>query len=391
MIGICALLSAITHLLFFLYGEVHDRISIVKYTDVDYFVVTDAAKLVANGRSPYDRSTYRYTPLLSWMLYPAIHWYDGCGKLMFCLCDVLVGYLIYKIIRWQNISQTKSLYCASAWFFNPMAIIVSSRGNFESVVACMVLATTLSVLRKKSRWSGLLYGLSVHFKIYPVIYLFSFYIAIDLQYTKALKHNSLWQRLRLLIWPSKKRLIFAIFSVLGFAIPTCLSWLIYGNQYVEESFLYHLKRRDLKHNFSPYFYLLYLNSNQHGLLLSLVSFLPQIVLVVTFVSKFYRPVDLPFCLFLQTYAFVTFNKVCTSQYFLWFLSLLPLIIPRLKCSLKNLFSVLCLWIASQGVWLYAAYALEFHGRDTFIYLWLASLVFFISNVLAMNFFIVSYV
>ncbi|RLN89736.1 hypothetical protein BBJ28_00013139 [Nothophytophthora sp. Chile5] len=46
------------------YGAVQDAYMTVKYTDVDYDVYTDAAREMAAGNSPFDRTTYRYTPVL---------------------------------------------------------------------------------------------------------------------------------------------------------------------------------------------------------------------------------------------------------------------------------------------------------------------------------------
>ena len=67
--------------------------------------------------------------------------------------------------------------------------------------------------------------------------------------------------------------------------------------------------RDTRHNFSVYFYLLYLLADSPlSLPVGILAFLPQAVLLLTAAVTLYR--DVTFCVFVQTVTFVTFNKVC---------------------------------------------------------------------------------
>ncbi|VDM94512.1 unnamed protein product, partial [Onchocerca ochengi] len=101
-------------------------------------------------------------------------------------------------------------------------------------------------------------------------------------------------------------------------------YMLYGMPYINEAFLYHLHRTDTRHNFSPYFYMLYLAANDMQLsrLISFCCFIPQALLIIWLAFRFHD--DLPFCWLLTTAVFVSFNKVCTSQYFIWYICLLPI-------------------------------------------------------------------
>ncbi|KAJ4291460.1 GPI mannosyltransferase 1 [Collariella sp. IMI 366227] len=148
---------------------------------------------------------------------------------------------------------------------------------------------------------------------------------------------------------------------------------------------HHISRIDHRHNFSPYNTQLYLASAFPSLSLlhiESLAFLPQLLLSCVLIPLVMAKKDLPTAMLAQTFAFVTFNKVCTSQYFLWYMVLLPLYLPR-SSFLKNKrlgLTALALWVGAQGLWLQQGYELEFLGRSSFLPgLWVASLGFFLVN------------
>ncbi|KAE8708057.1 GPI mannosyltransferase 1 [Hibiscus syriacus] len=110
-----------------------------------------------------------------------------------------------------------------------------------------------------------------------------------------------------------------------------------------------------------------------------ISFLPQFIVQLVLIFCFAK--DLVFCFFVQTVAFVAFNKVITAQYFVWFYCLLPLILPwtNMKLKWKGLCCIL-LWMGAQTHWLLWGYLLEFKGRNVFLQLWVAGLLFLAANV-----------
>lgn len=71
-----------------LYTVLCDHIGAAQFTDVDYLVFSDAARLISEGRSPYLRATYRYTPLLAALLAPILRVHAAAGKVLFCLGDL---------------------------------------------------------------------------------------------------------------------------------------------------------------------------------------------------------------------------------------------------------------------------------------------------------------
>ena len=104
----------------------------------------------------------------------------------------------------------------------------------------MTLLVLYLLLQKKNIQAAFWFGTVVHFKIYPIIYALPMFFYID------------WNRKRFF---TQDRILFALVSATVFLGFTGLFYYLYGYECLFESLLYHMTRKDNRHNFSVFFYL----------------------------------------------------------------------------------------------------------------------------------------
>jgi phosphatidylinositol glycan class M len=362
-LSVTALLSLSTaiHALFICIGLMQDAAAEagtgVKYTDIDYEVFSDAARLVSQGESPYGRHTYRYTPLLAWLLVgneTLVRWW---GKALFSVCDVVVGKLI------ADVTSSKKL--AAVWLFSPIAIGVATRGSCDAVI-CLLMVLFLKNFDQARRFQDLaaIYlAVAVHYRLFPIVF--------GLPVLKRLGFIRVW------------RFVFVagvVFLGLG-----ALFWRMYGWPFLFETYLYHSTRRDHRHNFSLWFLPTYLSGGVSGAAALQVSGLAGAASVVvqmaavTVVGLLDRPLSV--VALLQTLVFVAFNRVITAQYFVWYGCLVPLALPHLRPQRWRVGLVAgVVWLVAKLNWLFWAFQLEMEGNDVFWHVHLASIAFFWTHI-----------
>lgn len=431
-----------------------------------------AFRLVASLGNPYARDTYRYTPLLALLLTPAqaleaaaarnvFGRYSALavtaaalfGKLLFVVADIAVALLMWDIMdvrakgrQRHHASRHFGWLVGILWLVNPFPAQISTRGSSESLLGVLVLGfldltlrgfpeESLPALSAPEAQSAaapadkgqideehvpdmdtfsnvrvmapLMFALAIHWKLYPVIYAASLIAHLGAHSS----HRGVRDVAQ-----------FGGLSLYSLVLVSGLVTALWGWPYITETILYHLRRADHRHNFSPFFLAAHLGdfversaksgaSNGEQVLLrvatlikayqSLLTFVPQLALT-TYVGFSFGGQDLVAALTLQTMVFVALNKVCTSQYFMWFLWFLPLLAPYLSFGRSSssssqkvpaagekaaprraeertsgaAYEVLLLvgvWVGAQALWLSQAYLLEFQGLDVYLRTWLASL------------------
>lgn len=254
-----------------------------------------------------------------------------------------------------------------------MVATISTRGSSEGLLGVMVVAMLWAAVERKVVLSGVLLGLATHFKIYPVIYAPAMVLAMEPDNTASiLGFISGFITLR--------RIKFGLAALGTFLALNLAMWMIYGEEFLQHTFFHHVIRLDHRHNFSPYNVLLYLVSSPTGsssFPFASWAFLPQMLVSAVLLPLVCAKRDLPGCLFIQTFAFVAFNKVCTSQYFMWYIVLLPFVLPGSGWLGRKGIVGLGMWVLGQAAWLGMGFKLEFLGESVFFPgLWVASLGFF---------------
>eukprot|EP00038_Savillea_parva_P031612 m.88624 g.88624 ORF g.88624 m.88624 type:complete len:438 (-) comp9767_c0_seq4:51-1364(-) len=369
------------------YGMWHDRRHpTLPYTDLDFAVLTRGAALVAAGESPYLCETFRYPPILALMVVPSVWIHPLASKALLCVADLLVGVLIWKLVKGHSLRHPPQaghavhrawpVLAAAMWLFNPLTVAVSTRGNVEAVVATAVLTALYCLQTNRFFVAGMAYGAAVHLKLYPIIYAIPTVLALD---DGRAWGGSMRHRLKALLTPS--RLWFAVGAATAFGGAGAVSYAAYGWSFVHHSYLYHFTRTDHRHNFSPYFLPMYLAAgvtdndadvvetldDKAARYLGIAALVPQAVLVL--LAGVTLRHDLSVAWLVQTMVFVMLNKVCTSQYFVWVLCLLPVAAPRIIMTPRRAMGLAALWMGGQVAWLRAAYKLEILGHDSFEDVW----------------------
>jgi phosphatidylinositol glycan class M len=382
------------------------------YTDIDYFVVTDGAKHMIQFESPYNRETYRYTPLLAMLMIPNHIIHQNVGKIIFSLVDVLCGLAIEILLNIQNKTRDKAIvyskgyyeayinnpfnYTVLLYLYNPLTINLCTRGSSDCIITFLVLITLVLIEIDLFYLAAFTFGFAIHFKLYPIIYTPTLYLYIATRGKKPLPQpeqpaninlttilhgffTKCWAFVKTVInWKS----ILFIFITVGVFYGFFMFFsVLYGFQFVNEYLLYHISRKDHRHNYSMLYYPIYLTyTSSFEKLLSFAMFVPQALLIFVSSLSLFRDINL--CLLVNTMIFVTFNKVVTAQYFLWYISIIPLVVPRNELfnskKLKGL-ALSVIWFFFELIWNYFSHQLEYKGENLFLTLWGVDVIFFLVN------------
>lgn len=123
------------------------------------------------------------TAMKAWIVSPEI---ALATKMPLVICDLIVGYILFKIVSDFTKSENKGLTAAAMWCFCPIVIYMSSvQGQFDTISTLLFLLTIQLLREDRSLLAGLSFGLAVWLKLFPGVCLLLFVAYLFARYDNA--------------------------------------------------------------------------------------------------------------------------------------------------------------------------------------------------------------
>ena len=125
-------------------------------------------------------------------------------------------------------------------------------------------------------------AVGTHVKIFPLLYALPAFLAMDNSYhigggCHGGGSGGQGRKTSLAALATRARIELVLSAGVGFVLLTGAMYWLYGYEYLWQAYLYHVTRRDHRHNFSPYFYMLYLTFGaEYSEELGLAVLMPQV-------------------------------------------------------------------------------------------------------------------
>lgn len=139
----------------------------------DLAAINEGGKIVSEGKIftlynfSSDAVVFNYPPLI-YLFFGVFNLIFGSTlwlfKLPYLIFDLLVGFLLYKLVE-----PKKSLLIFSLWIFNPVNLYTSyMMGQFDIIPTFFSIFSIYLVSKDKLFWAALALGGGIAFKLYPV-------------------------------------------------------------------------------------------------------------------------------------------------------------------------------------------------------------------------------
>ena len=108
----------------------------------------------------------------AWIVSPQVTF---ATKIPMAICDIIVGYMIFKIVSEFTKDEKKGLIAMALWCFCPMVIYMACvQGQFDCISTLLVLLTIKLLREDRPFIAGISFGFAVWLKMFPSVCLFLF-------------------------------------------------------------------------------------------------------------------------------------------------------------------------------------------------------------------------